>query len=49
MKVRAVQAIGRLIRTDTDRGIVWVADNRGRRLIDPSDPLTAHIPQFARL
>ena len=49
MRVRAVQAMGRLIRTDTDRGIVWVADSRGRRLVDPSDPLTAHITQFARL
>lgn len=49
MKVRAVQAIGRLIRTSADRGIVWIADNRGRRLLDPSDPLTAHIPEFARL
>ena len=49
MKVRAVQAIGRLIRTSTDRGIVWVADSRGRRLIDPTDPLTAHIPEFGRL
>ena len=49
MKVRAVQAIGRLIRTDKDRGIVWIADSRGRRLIDPSDPLTSHIPEFARL
>lgn len=49
MKVRAVQAIGRLIRTSSDRGIVWIADNRGRRLLDPSDPLTAHLPQFGRL
>lgn len=49
MRVRAVQAIGRLIRTDTDRGIVWVADQRGRKLIDPTDPLTSHIPEFARL
>lgn len=49
MRVRAVQAMGRLIRTDTDRGIVWVADNRGRKLIDPTDPLTSHIPEFARL
>ena len=49
MKVSAIQAIGRLIRTDTDKGIVWVADQRGRRLIDPTDPLTSHIPQFARL
>lgn len=49
MKVRAVQGIGRLIRTEADRGIVWVADNRGRRLVDTSDPLTSHIPQFARL
>lgn len=49
MKVRAVQAIGRLIRTDTDRGVVWVADQRGRKLLDPTDPLTSHIPEFARL
>lgn len=49
MKVRAVQAMGRLIRTATDRGIVWIADARGRKLIDPSDPLTSHIPEFARL
>ena len=49
MKVRAIQAIGRLVRRSTDRGIVWVADSRGRRLLDHSDPLTNHIPQFARL
>jgi len=49
MKVRAVQAIGRLIRTDTDRGIVWVADGRGKRLLDRKDPLTSHLPEFARL
>ena len=49
MKVRAVQAIGRLIRRETDKGIVWLADARGRRLMDVSDPLTSHIPQFARL
>jgi Rad3-related DNA helicase len=49
MKVRAVQAIGRLIRRETDKGIVWLADSRGRRLMDTVDPLTSHIPQFARL
>jgi Rad3-related DNA helicase len=49
MKVRAVQAIGRLIRRESDKGIVWLADARGRRLMDTSDPLTSHIPQFARL
>ena len=49
MKVRAVQAIGRLIRRESDKGIVWLADSRGRRLLDSSDPLTSHIPQFARL
>jgi Rad3-related DNA helicase len=49
MKVRAVQAIGRLIRRETDKGIVYLADSRGRRLLDHSDPLTSHIPQFARL
>lgn len=49
MKVRIIQAIGRLIRRETDKGIVWLADSRGRRLLDHSDPLTSHIPQFARL
>lgn len=49
MKVRAVQAIGRLIRRESDKGIVWIADSRGRRLLNPSDPLTSHLPQFARL
>lgn len=49
MKVRAVQAIGRLIRRETDRGVVWLADGRGRKLLDRSDPLTSHLPQFARL
>ena len=49
MKVRAIQAVGRLIRRESDKGIVWFADSRGRRLMDHSDPLTSHIPQFARL
>jgi Rad3-related DNA helicase len=49
MKVRAVQAIGRLIRRETDVGIVWLADSRGRRLLDSRDPLTSHLPQFARI
>ena len=49
MKVRAVQGIGRLIRTEADRGVVWVADSRGRKLLDSRDPLTSHIPTFARL
>lgn len=49
MKVRAVQAIGRLIRRDTDRGVVWMADSRARKLLNRSDPLTSHLPEFARL
>lgn len=49
MKVRAVQGIGRLIRRETDRGVVWIADGRGRKLLDRSDPLTSHLPEFARL
>lgn len=49
MTVRAVQGIGRLIRTTEDRGIVWVADSRGGRLINPSDPLTSHLVEFNRL
>lgn len=49
MKVRAVQGIGRLIRTESDKGIVWIADSRGQRLLNSSDPLTSHLPTFARL
>jgi Rad3-related DNA helicase len=49
MKVRAVQGIGRLIRTEADKGIVWIADSRGQRLLNASDPLTSHLPTFARL
>lgn len=49
MKVRAVQAIGRLIRRESDKGVAWIADGRGRKLLDRSDPLTSHLPEFARL
>jgi len=49
MKVRAVQGIGRLIRRESDKGVVWIADGRGRKLLDRSDPLTSHLPEFARL
>jgi len=50
MLVASVQAIGRLIRTSTDYGTVWVADSRGReKLIARSDPMTAHLREFAPL
>lgn len=49
MKVRAVQAMGRLIRTTTDSGVVFWCDSRARRLVDSSDNLTSHIPEFSRL
>lgn len=49
MKVRAVQGIGRLIRTESDKGVVWIADTRGQRLMNSADPLTSHLPTFARL
>lgn len=49
MKVRAVQAIGRLIRTVDDSGVVFWCDNRARRLIDGTDHLTAHLTEFSRL
>lgn len=45
MSVQMVQGIGRLIRTTTDRGIVWIADSRGKRLLRP-EPLTAHLLEF---
>lgn len=49
MTVRAVQGIGRLIRSDEDRGIVWIADSRATRLLNPIDPLTSHLVEFNRL
>lgn len=49
MTVRAVQGIGRLIRTTEDKGIVWIADSRAGRLRNPSDPLTRHLMEFNRL
>lgn len=49
MKVVAVQGIGRLIRRDTDSGHVHIADSRGVRLLDRSDPLTAHLADFRRV
>lgn len=49
MTVSAVQGIGRLIRTTDDTGIVWVADSRGRRLINGGDPLTRHLTEFSKL
>jgi len=49
MTVSAVQGIGRLIRTTDDTGVVWVADSRGRRLVNGSDPLTRHLTEFSKL
>lgn len=49
MRVSAVQGIGRLIRTTEDRGHVLIADARGERLLDPKDPLTAHLCDLRRV
>ena len=49
MRVTAVQSIGRLIRTVDDKGIFWVADSRGRALIDTTDPMTSHLAQWNRM
>lgn len=47
MLVRVAQAIGRLIRTTTDVGEVFVVDSRGRhKLLGSSDPLIRHINSF---
>lgn len=46
MRVTAVQSIGRLIRTVDDKGIFWVADSRGRSLVDTTDPMTRHLAQW---
>lgn len=44
MRVKAVQGIGRLIRTTSDRGRVYVADERGAMLFsNANDPLTGHL------
>ena len=49
MRVTAVQSIGRLIRTVDDKGIFWVADSRGRALVDTTDPMTRHLAQWNRM
>lgn len=50
MLVKVVQAIGRLIRTTSDRGHVFVADSRGKRmLLQTSDPMVRHIADFRQL
>jgi len=43
MRVSAVQGLGRLIRSTSDRGHMLIADARGTKLLDRSDPLTAHL------
>lgn len=48
MLVDVTQAVGRLIRTETDSGTVWIADSRGRaKLLGGNDPLYAHLREFA--
>lgn len=49
MKVSAVQAIGRLVRDVSDSGHVLIADARGQRLLDQSDPLTSHLKEFRQV
>jgi Rad3-related DNA helicase len=47
MLVDVTQAVGRLIRSTTDTGTVFVVDARGKKdLVDKSDPMIAHLSQF---
>lgn len=49
MRVSAVQSLGRLIRSTSDRGQMLIADARGERLLDRNDPLTAHLCEIRRV
>lgn len=50
MLVAAAQAIGRLIRTTSDTGWVWIGDVRAARvLLGRNDPMLRHLREFRRV
>jgi len=48
MLTRIVQAAGRLIRTETDRGRLWIGDSRAEGIINTKDMMVKHLKEFAR-
>ena len=48
MLMRVVQAAGRLIRTESDRGHLHIADSRAEELLKSKDLMVRHLGEFAR-
>lgn len=48
MLTRIVQAAGRLIRTETDRGRLFIADSRAEDVVKSRDLMVRHLGEFAR-
>lgn len=48
MRTKITQAVGRLIRTTTDTGTIFIADSRAEDLIGDDDPMLAHLSEFER-
>ena len=48
MLVEVTQSIGRLIRSESDTGKVWLGDSRAQVIMGRSDPLLSHLNEFAR-
>lgn len=48
MLTRIVQAAGRLIRTETDRGHLHIADSRAEQIVESKDLMVRHLGEFAR-
>jgi Rad3-related DNA helicase len=48
MLMRLTQAIGRLIRTETDRGRAFIADSRAEEFLAGTTLMTAHMKQWKR-
>jgi Rad3-related DNA helicase len=47
MLTRVVQAVGRLIRTETDTGRVYIGDSRFEDILDSKDLMVRHLADFA--
>jgi Rad3-related DNA helicase len=48
MLTRIVQAAGRLIRTESDRGHLHIADSRAEQIVRSKDLMVKHLGEFAR-
>lgn len=48
MLTRIVQAAGRLIRTETDRGHLHIADSRAEDIVTSKDLMVRHLGEFSR-